>query len=265
LGLINSAFTKHNIVSTTTVLAAPLVVPAAVNWAAGTAVGRIALAIPGVVPAARIWLGTEGVKHGSQEFGRAYYGVGEDGRQLSTPERWVTGFNGLLAFGTSVFDLSGSIKAFLPTKGSVIPQISEYDGRMYAVPRDKSGNRLTQYGTGGGGYRNGDTGVHNQLSSGVNRASGNRNNTANGRIQSHHGVQTSNSHFKTFVLFSGVYQPCNSTIINDRIGPPTILAIKNMRTISIMRIAECKLNQQVNGLQGMGLLRTIQTNLPPFF
>jgi hypothetical protein len=53
----------------------------------------------------------------------------------------------------------------------------------------------------------------------------------------------SNSHFKTFVLFSGVYQPCNSTIINDRIGPPTILAIKNMRTISIMRIAGWELWQ----------------------
>jgi hypothetical protein len=79
---------------------------------------------------------------------------------------------------------------FLPTKGSAIAQIGEYDGRMSVVPRDKSGNRLTEYGKGGGGFQNGDTGAHGQLSPGINRASGNRNNTADGRIQSHHPVQT---------------------------------------------------------------------------
>jgi HNH/Endo VII superfamily toxin with a SHH signature len=135
-------------------------------------------------------MGIQGVEHGSQELGQAWYGVGDDGRQLSTPERLVAGFNGLLTVGTSVFDLGGSIKAALPTRGSAIAQTSEYNGRMYAVPRDKSGNRLTEYGTGGGGYRNGDTGVHNQLSPGVNRATGNGNNTADRLIQSHHGVQT---------------------------------------------------------------------------
>jgi RHS repeat-associated protein len=189
-GLLSSLATEDNIDRASGVLASSLLLPAATTWAAATTVGRAILAIPGVVPATRIWAGMQGIEHGSQQVGQAWSGVGEDGRKLSTPERWITGFNGLLAIGASVFDLSRSIKSILPTRGSTTAQISEYDGRMYALPRDRSGNRLTQYGTGGGGYRNGDTGVHNQLSPVVNRASGNGTSAADGRIQSHHGVQT---------------------------------------------------------------------------
>jgi RHS repeat-associated protein len=189
-GLLSSLATKDNIGKTALTLAAPVILPAAAEWAATTAVGRGILAIPGVVPATRIWLGMEGVKHGSQEVGQAWYGVGEDGRQLSTPERWLTGFNGLLTLGTSAFDLSGSIRNILPTKGSGIAQISEYDGQMSVIPRDKSNNKLTKYGTSGDGFQNGDTGPHGQLSPGLNRATGNGNNTADGMIQSHHPVQT---------------------------------------------------------------------------
>jgi RHS repeat-associated protein len=134
-------------------------------------------------PVVRFSSGLKGVEYGSKDLGKAYSGVDDDGRQLSTPERAVTAFNGILTVATSAIDLGGFLKLRITTNRS-------FDGRMYAVPRDKSGNRLTEYGTGGGGYRNGDTGVHNQLSPGVNRASGNRNNTADARIQSHHGVQT---------------------------------------------------------------------------
>jgi Pretoxin HINT domain len=108
LGLINSAFTKHNIVKTTAVLATPLVLPAAAEWAASTAVGRILLAIPGVVPVVRIGLAGMGLHQGGQDVSQAWIGVGENGRRLSTVERWVTGFNGVAAIGTSLLGLNFS-------------------------------------------------------------------------------------------------------------------------------------------------------------
>jgi hypothetical protein len=44
--------------------------------------------------------------------------------------------------------------------------------------------------------------------------------------------------FQNSCTVLGVYQPFNSTIIDDRIGLPTILVIENMRAIFMMRIAD---------------------------
>jgi hypothetical protein len=57
------------------------------------------------------------------------------------------------------------------------------------------------------------------------------------RVQSRSQGIYSNSHFKTFVLFSGIYKPFRYTVFDDRILLSSILILENLRTISIMRIA----------------------------
>jgi RHS repeat-associated protein len=107
-GLLSSLATKENIGRTATALTAVW----GISKIATTKLGGAILGNPLV----RTWLGAQGVQQGSQEAGQAWYGVGEDGRQLSTPERWLTGFNGALTVGTSAFDLGGVFKTALTAR-----------------------------------------------------------------------------------------------------------------------------------------------------